>query len=215
MFVEKTLVANLRKWTLQSGGVDVPVGKIGISYPVVAWSLLEREQYDPNRRIGSQMTGAGGYGAGGYAGMPGGSGSGAGYLSSGESMGLAEGYAGADPAGIASPGYPGAGVPGAYPGMEGGPGAVGGQVPGAKGPKRRGDRKEEDAGEDTEEGWIDQVGDDDEMEPAQATRYRALAARLNYLDVDRLDIQYEVKEAATAMSSSYGKHWQQLSKIGK
>ena len=116
----------------------VPVGKIGISYPVVAWSLLEREQYDPNRRIGSQMTGAGGYGAGGYAGMspgmPGGSGSGAGYLSSGESMGLAEGYAGADPAGIASPGYPGTGVPGAYPGMEGGPGAAGGQVPGAKGP---------------------------------------------------------------------------------
>ncbi len=49
-------------------------------------------------------------------------------------MGLAEGYAGADPAGIASPGYPGAGVPGAYPGMEGGPGAAGGQVPGAKGP---------------------------------------------------------------------------------
>ena len=134
LFVEKTLVANLRKWTLQSGGVDVPVGKIGISYPVVAWSLLEREQYDPNRRIGSQMTGAGGYGAGGYAGMPGGSGSGAGYLSSGESMGLAEGYAGADPAGIASPGYPGTGVPGAYPGMEGGPGAAGGQVPGAKGP---------------------------------------------------------------------------------
>ncbi|MFO1004018.1 MAG: type IV pilus assembly protein PilM [Planctomycetaceae bacterium] len=139
LFVEKTLVANLRKWTLQSGGVEIPVGKIGISYPIVAWSLLEREQYDPNRRIGSQMTGAGGFGAGGYAGMapgmPGGMlGSGEGYPSSGEGMGLAEGYAAADPTGLAGPGYPSAGVPGSYPGMEGSSGGPGSQIAGARGP---------------------------------------------------------------------------------
>ena len=42
-------------------------------------------------------------------------------------------------------------------------GAKASRVPGAKEPKRRGDRKEEDTGEDTEEGWIDQSDDDDEM----------------------------------------------------
>ena len=135
LFVEKTLVANLRKWTLQSGGVEVPVGKIGISYPVVAWSLLEREQYDPNRRIGSQMTGAGGYGGGGYAGMssgmPGAMGAGPGYPMPGAegALGGGEGYSGADPAG-----YPGTGAAGAYPGAEGVVGAPGAQVPGGKGP---------------------------------------------------------------------------------
>ncbi len=139
LFVEKTLVANLRKWTLQSGGVEVPVGKIGISFPIVAWSLLEREQYDPNRRIGSQMTGAGGYGGGGYpgmnSGMPGMLGTGSGYPMPGaESAGGAEGYPAGDATGLASAGYPGTGTPGSYPGAEGSLGIPGGQVPGGKGP---------------------------------------------------------------------------------
>lgn len=154
LFVEKTLVANLRKWTLQSGGVEVPVGKIGISYPIVAWSLLEREQYDPNRRIGSQMTGAGGYGGGGYTGMgPGMSGgmlgSAPGYSAAGgEGSSAADGYA-ADgyatggPPGIGTAGYPGGGAGGSYPGIEGGANLAGGQVAGGKGPIFREAEKKE------------------------------------------------------------------------
>ena len=139
LFVEKTLVANLRKWTLESSGVEVPVGKIGISYPIVAWSLLEREQYDPNRRIGSQMTGAGGYGGGGYAGMGSGMpgemmGAGAGYMPPGEAGIGAAGYPGGDSAGLGSAGYAGAEGPGAFPGAPGAGGVGSGQNPGGKGP---------------------------------------------------------------------------------
>ena len=129
-FVEKTLVANLRHYTLNSGGLEVPIGKIGISHPVVAWSLLEQEKYDPNLRIGSQMTGMGGGGM-----MPGGMMPG--MMSGGEAYAGGEGYAGgpgADAAmgpGAMMPGSeampPGAGYPGGMP-----PG--GGQTPGGKGP---------------------------------------------------------------------------------
>ena len=147
-FIEKTIVANLRKWTLDSNGVEVPVGKIGISHPIVAWSLLEREQYDPNRRIGNQMTGmgmsggmmAGGMMAGGMmpgGTMPGGMESGypgetAGALTPGADammsrggIGSGIGAAGAMPE---APIGPGAG----YPGSNGFPGAM--QAPGSKGP---------------------------------------------------------------------------------
>lgn len=125
-FVEQTLVANLRQWTLNSGGLEVPIGKVGISHPVVAWSLLEQEKYDPNVRIGSQMTGMGG---GGGMMMPGGM------------MPGAEGYAGGpgdeamiDPGAMLPGGeamLPGSGYPGGMP-PGGMPGA--GQVPGGKGP---------------------------------------------------------------------------------
>ena len=53
------------------------------------------------------------------------------------------------------------------------------------------------------------------MELAQATRYRALAARLNYLAVDRLDILFAVKESARAMSSPSVGYWKMLQKIGR
>ena len=39
------------------------------------------------------------------------------------------------------------------------------------------------------------------LEAGEATRYRALVARLNYLALDRPDIQYAVKEAAKWMSA--------------
>ena len=45
--------------------------------------------------------------------------------------------------------------------------------------------------------------------------YRAIAARLNYLAPDRMDIQYAVKEAARAMSAPKKKHWRMLHKIGR
>jgi type IV pilus assembly protein PilM len=137
LFVEKTLVANLRKWTLQSGGIEVPVGKIGIRYPIVAWSLLEREQYDPNRRIGGQMTGVGGVG-GGYAGMmPGASGmmgAGAEYQPPGAAEPIlgGEGVVSGGPVGL-TPGSSGGMSTPPYPGAAGGVGAAG-QVPGSTGP---------------------------------------------------------------------------------
>ncbi len=39
MYLENTLVKNLRQWELNSGGVTVPVGKIGISHPILAFSI--------------------------------------------------------------------------------------------------------------------------------------------------------------------------------
>ena len=41
----------------------------------------------------------------------------------------------------------------------------------------------------------------EELKGEQASRYRALAARLNYLSSDRPDMQYAVKEACREMSS--------------
>ena len=38
------------------------------------------------------------------------------------------------------------------------------------------------------------------LEAGEATRYRALVARLNCLALDRLDIQYAVNEAARRMA---------------
>lgn len=125
-FVENTLVTNLRKWTLNTGIIEVPVGKIGISHPIVAWSLLEREKYDPNMRLGSQMTGMGGPGGGMMPGMDsiysGAAGGGDAYLAPGLGAGamLPGSELGAGPGG----GYPEGGLPG-------GPG--GGQIPGGKG----------------------------------------------------------------------------------
>ena len=61
----------------------------------------------------------------------------------------------------------------------------------------------------------DQEDEDPLMEPADATRYRAVAARLNYLAVDRVDIQYAVKEAARNMSAPKDRDWTALGKIGR
>ena len=61
----------------------------------------------------------------------------------------------------------------------------------------------------------DDTGEAPEMEPAEATRYRAIAARLNYLAVDRPDVQYAVKEAARAMSRPKVGDWSMLQRIGR
>ena len=58
-------------------------------------------------------------------------------------------------------------------------------------------------------------GEDRELEPQEATRYRAIAARLNYLAPDRVDIQFAVKESARAMSSPRKSHWAMLNIIGR
>ena len=73
-------------------------------------------------------------------------------------------------------------------GLEGGK-AI--KVPGAKAPK------EEQDEEKIEEQWQEA----EELNTEDARRYRAVAARLNYLAVDKADIKLSVKEAARAMSA--------------
>ena len=53
------------------------------------------------------------------------------------------------------------------------------------------------------------------VEAGEATRYRALVARLNYLALDRPDIQYAVKEAAKWMSAPCAPHWKLLRRLGR
>ena len=51
--------------------------------------------------------------------------------------------------------------------------------------------------------------------PGDASRYKGLAARLNYLAQDRPDIQYAVKEAARRMSKPTTGDWGLLKRIGR
>ena len=87
-------------------------------------------------------------------------------------------------------------------------------VPGTKATRHqpsseRGHRQSqtEDDGETTD--------DDEEMEPREATKYRAIAARLNYLVVDRADLQLSMKEAARAMSNPKKGQLEQIRRIGR
>lgn len=140
-FVANTLVANLRQWVLNRGGVEIPVGKIGISHPIIAGSITNPEMYDPSGRT------VPGGGIPGMSGMPGMEMSGYGResegamaMNSGVGLGVETLSPGAE-AGIPAPGLmPGqAMMPGsmpmpgmAAPGMPM-PGGVG-QTPGAGGP---------------------------------------------------------------------------------
>ena len=49
----------------------------------------------------------------------------------------------------------------------------------------------------------------------EASQYRALVARCNYLCPDRPDIAYSVKELARSMSSPSRGNWQQLKRLGR
>ena len=60
--------------------------------------------------------------------------------------------------------------------------------------------------------------DDEDSEPlrsAEATSYRAITARCNYLQPDRPDIQYAVKEACRMMAKPTKKSWEVLKRIGR
>ena len=57
------------------------------------------------------------------------------------------------------------------------------------------------------------VGDCDELDDAQITKYRALVARANYLAVDRGDIAFCVKELARCMSSPSRQDWERLRRL--
>ena len=81
------------------------------------------------------------------------------------------------------------------------------KTPGAKTEPRKQskDSSEEEAAE--EEG--------EAMEPKDATKYRAVVARLNYMAADRPDLQFAVKEVARHMASPHTGHWHALKRIGQ
>ena len=72
-----------------------------------------------------------------------------------------------------------------------------------------------DAMDDKEDVANEAADDEEDLEGAESTQYRAIAARLNYLAPDRMDVQYAVKESARAMSAPKRKHWRMLHRIGR
>ena len=54
-----------------------------------------------------------------------------------------------------------------------------------------------------------------ELDRAEARRYMAIAARLNYLAPDRVDLGLSVKEAARNMSKPMIQDWEKLKRIGR
>ena len=57
--------------------------------------------------------------------------------------------------------------------------------------------------------------DDPEIEGSKATRFRAIAARCNYLAMDRMDIQYATKEVCRGMAKPRDSHWRKLKRLGR
>ena len=56
---------------------------------------------------------------------------------------------------------------------------------------------------------------DEELDEPQASQYRAITARCNYISPDRLDIAYTVKELARRMSRPPRGDWQRLKRRGR
>ena len=53
------------------------------------------------------------------------------------------------------------------------------------------------------------------LPPAEATLFRGIAARCNYSQPDRLDIQYAVKECCRSMSRQTPRAWELLKRVGR
>ena len=58
-------------------------------------------------------------------------------------------------------------------------------------------------------------GGEQELSSSEATRYRAIAARCNYLSLDRVDIQFATKEVARRMSKPTVKDMARLKRLGR
>ena len=57
--------------------------------------------------------------------------------------------------------------------------------------------------------------EENELDPRDATIYRALVARGNYLSQDRSDIQFAVKELCRGMSNPTEGVWSALKRLGR
>ena len=62
---------------------------------------------------------------------------------------------------------------------------------------------------------IEKEEDSEELQGAEGTRFRAVAARANYLAADRPDIQYAVKEICRKMAKPVRGDWQKLVRLGR
>ena len=54
---------------------------------------------------------------------------------------------------------------------------------------------------------MDEAGDEDELPKEDVAIFRSVAARSNYLGMDRPDIQYGVKELCASMSRPTQRSW--------
>ncbi len=61
----------------------------------------------------------------------------------------------------------------------------------------------------------DGCDEDPPLGPAEASTFRALAARANYLAQDRPDIQFAVKEIARRMATPVGRDWSLLKRLAR
>ena len=62
---------------------------------------------------------------------------------------------------------------------------------------------------------IEEEEKSDELHGQEATRFRAVAARSNYLAADRPDIQYSVKEICRRMAKPVESDWKKLTRLGR
>lgn len=146
-FVEQQFIEKLRKWEVtDTDGQTTPVGKMGISHPLVVHYEPGKMMYDPNARIGgagaANAMGGGGYGAGmmGAGGMGGMMGAGGGGYEGG-------GDGGSGMMGAGSSGE-GGGMMGSGMSMGGGPGGMTGAPSGKNlGPIDSEEKKQEEARE--------------------------------------------------------------------
>ena len=53
------------------------------------------------------------------------------------------------------------------------------------------------------------------LPPKEGTQYRAFAARLHYLAVDRADFQFAAQEVAKHMATPHTAHWNLLKRVGR
>ena len=60
-----------------------------------------------------------------------------------------------------------------------------------------------------------ELDEDRLLDRDEARQYRAMAARLNYMAVDRVDLQFAVKESARSMANPKVSSWDMLVKIGR
>ena len=56
---------------------------------------------------------------------------------------------------------------------------------------------------------------EEELSSEEATRYRGIAARANYLAADRPDVMYAVKELCRGMAKPTRAHWHKLKRLGR
>ena len=56
---------------------------------------------------------------------------------------------------------------------------------------------------------------EEELDGGEATRFRSLCARINYLALDRADLQYAAKNVSRHMSRPVGSDWATLKRIGR